>query len=75
MDLLVTNKEELIRDVIINGNIGCSDHETVEFEIQRGARKEIAEHRRADFRLFKELVGGITAYLKCERNSGKLMGL
>ena len=59
----------------INGNVGCSDHEIVEFEIQRGERKKIAEHRQADFRLFKELVGGITASLKGKRSSGKLAGL
>lgn len=43
MDLLFTNEEELTGDMIINGNVGCSDHEIVEFEIQRGARKKIAE--------------------------------
>lgn len=75
MDLLYTNREELIGDVINNRNVCCSDHETVELDIQMGARKEIAEHRRAYFRLFKELVGSITASLKGERSSGKLAGL
>jgi len=64
LDLLSTSKRELVRDVIINGNVGCSDPEIAEFEIQRGARKEIPKYRRAHFRLFEELVGGITTALK-----------
>lgn len=64
MDLLFTNKEELVRYVITNGNVGCSDHEIEELEIQRGARKETEEYRRAHFRLLKQLVGGITTVLK-----------
>lgn len=75
LDLLFTNKEELTGDVIINGNVCCGDHEVVEFEIQRGARKETADHRRADFRLFKEFIDVITSSLKGKRSSGKLAGL
>lgn len=64
MDLLFSNKEELIGNVIISFNVGCSGCKTITFEIQRGARKEIAEHKRADLRVFKEEVSDITASLK-----------
>lgn len=74
MDLLFTSKEELTGDVMISGNVGWGDHEMVEFEIQRGARNETEEHRRAAFRLFRELIGGITASLK-RRSSWRLSGL
>lgn len=39
--------------MIISFNGGCSDYETTDFEIQRGVRKEIVEHKRADIRVFK----------------------
>lgn len=54
LDLLFTNKEELIGNVMMSFTVGCSDCETMGFEIQRGASKQIVEHKRADFRLFKE---------------------
>lgn len=70
MDILFTKKEELVGYVAINGNVGCSDHETVELEIQRRVRKEVAEYRREDLRLFRELVGGNTRALKSEGAQG-----
>ena len=35
LDLLFTDKKELLRDVIINGSIGLSHHEIVELQILR----------------------------------------
>ena len=31
LDLIVTNKEELFEHVNVEGRLGCSDHEMVEF--------------------------------------------
>lgn len=61
LDLLLTNKEDLLRDVTVNGSSGCSDHKITEFEILRGMRKtssriKTLDFRRADFDLFKELL-------------------
>lgn len=47
----------------------------MEFEIQGGARKEIEEHRKADFRLFRELIHGITASPKSKKSSWRPSGL
>jgi len=35
LDLLVTNKSELIGDVKTGGSLGCSDHAPVEFIVLR----------------------------------------
>ncbi|KAK4815438.1 LOW QUALITY PROTEIN: hypothetical protein QYF61_002827 [Mycteria americana] len=35
LDLLVTNKSELISDIKIGGSLGCSDHGLVEFTVLR----------------------------------------
>jgi len=50
--------------VKVGGRLGCSDHEMVEFRILRGgsraiSRIKILDFRRANFGLFKELLGGI----------------
>lgn len=39
LDLLLTNKEKLVRDVKANGSLGCSNRELVEFKILREASK------------------------------------
>jgi len=64
LDLLLTKKEGLVEDVKVGGRLGCSDNEMAEFRILRGGSKAISriktlELRRADFGLFKELLGGI----------------
>ncbi|GAB0180032.1 hypothetical protein GRJ2_000468500 [Grus japonensis] len=46
LDLVLTNKEGLIGDVKLEGSLGCSDHEMVEFNS-------------AEFGLFRDLVGRI----------------
>ena len=64
LDFALTNKEGLVEDVKVGGRLGCSDHEMVEFSFLRGGSKVIRriktlDLRRADFALFKELLGGI----------------
>ncbi|GAB0209472.1 hypothetical protein GRJ2_003414300 [Grus japonensis] len=62
LDLVLTNKEGLVGNVKLNGSLGCSDHEMVEFKILRTARKvhsklTTLDFRRADFGLFRDLLG------------------
>ncbi|GAB0190799.1 hypothetical protein GRJ2_001545200 [Grus japonensis] len=64
LDLILTNKEGLVGDVKLKGNLGCSDHEMVEFRILRAARRAHSklttlDCRRADFGLFRHLLGRI----------------
>ncbi|PKU45016.1 hypothetical protein llap_4670 [Limosa lapponica baueri] len=40
LDLVLTNKKELVGNVKLKGSLGCSDHEMVEFKILRAARTE-----------------------------------
>ncbi|GAB0208089.1 hypothetical protein GRJ2_003274600 [Grus japonensis] len=62
LDLILTSKEGLVGDVKLKGSLGYSDHEMVEFRILRAARKALSklttlEFRRADFGLFRDLLG------------------
>jgi len=64
LDLVLTNKEGLVEDVQAGGRVSCSDHEIVEFRILCGGSRVISriktlDPKRADFALFKELLGGI----------------
>ncbi|GAB0207806.1 hypothetical protein GRJ2_003246300 [Grus japonensis] len=64
LDLILTNKEGLVGDVKLKGSLGCSDHEMVEFKILRAARRANSklttlDFRRADFGLFRDLLGRI----------------
>jgi len=64
LDLVLTNKEGLVEDVKVGGRLGCSDHEMVESRILRGGSRAISriktlDLRRANFGIFKELLGGI----------------
>ena len=36
LDLVLINKEGLVENMKVGGNLGYSDHETVEFRILRG---------------------------------------
>jgi len=61
LDLLFTNIEGLVGDVVVRGCLGLSDHEMKEFsvrgEVKRGTSKTITvDFRRADFGLFRMLV-------------------
>lgn len=68
LDLLFAKKKELVTCLIINDNIGYSDSETTEFKIQRRVRTGAAGYRKANFRLFRELVGVTTIALKGGRS-------
>ncbi|GAB0179436.1 mitochondrial enolase superfamily member 1 [Grus japonensis] len=64
LDLILTNKEDLVGDVKLKGDLGCSDHDMVEFRILRAARRAHSklttlDFRRADFGLFRDLLGRI----------------
>ncbi|GAB0199980.1 mitochondrial enolase superfamily member 1 [Grus japonensis] len=64
LDLILTNKEGLAGDVKLKGSLGCSDHEMVEFRILRAARRAHSklttlDFRRADFGLFRDLLGRV----------------
>jgi len=64
LNLMLTNKEELVEDVKVGGRLGCSDHEMVEFRILRARSRAITRIKTLDFRtanfgLFKDLLGEI----------------
>jgi len=64
LDLVLTNTEGLVEDVKVGGSLGCSEHEMVEFRILSGGSRAISsittlDFRRANFDLFKDLLGGI----------------
>ena len=62
LDLILTKNERLVGNVKIKGNLGCSDHEIVEFRIL-GARRRVKsklttlDFIRAEFGLFNDLLG------------------
>ncbi|GAB0205350.1 hypothetical protein GRJ2_003000600 [Grus japonensis] len=65
LELVLTNKEGLVGDVKLKGSLGCSDQEMVEFKILRAVRRAHSklttlDCRRADFGLFRGLLGGVT---------------
>lgn len=60
LGLLPMNKEELVGDVIINGNLGYSNHKTNEQRMKKvSSRVQPLGFKRAYFSLFRKLVGGI----------------
>ena len=64
LDLVLMNKERLVEDVQAGGSLGCSDHEIMNFSILHGGSRAISriktlDFRRANFGLFKELLGEI----------------
>ncbi|CAM5177685.1 unnamed protein product [Eretmochelys imbricata] len=64
LDLLLTNREELVGETKVDGNVGGSDQEMVEFRILTQGRKESSRIRTLDFRKahfdsLRELMGRI----------------
>ncbi|CAM5145543.1 unnamed protein product [Natator depressus] len=64
LDLLLTNREELVGEAKVDGNLGGSDHKMVEFRILTQGRKESSriqtlDFRKADFDSLRELMGKI----------------
>ncbi|GAB0193807.1 hypothetical protein GRJ2_001846000 [Grus japonensis] len=71
LELVLTNKEGLVGNVNLKGSLGCSDHEMVEFKILRAARRvdsklTTLDLRRADFGLFRDLLGRVPWYKALE---------
>ncbi|XP_065409830.1 uncharacterized protein LOC135972960 isoform X1 [Chrysemys picta bellii] len=64
LDLLLTNREELVGEAKVDGNLEGSDHEMVEFRILTQGRKESSrirtlDFRKADFDSLREQMGRI----------------
>ncbi|PKU33078.1 glycerol kinase [Limosa lapponica baueri] len=64
LDLVLSNKEGLVGNVKIRGSLGCSDHEMMEFKTLKAARRAHSKlttlnFRRADFGLFRDLLGRV----------------
>ncbi|GAB0189143.1 hypothetical protein GRJ2_001380200 [Grus japonensis] len=61
IDLLLTNRERLLGDVVVGGCLGLSDHEMIRFLIHGKVRRGISktttmDFQRADFGLLRTLV-------------------
>ncbi|KAJ7423505.1 glycerol kinase [Pitangus sulphuratus] len=50
LDLILTNKEVLVRKVKLKGSLGYCDHEVVVFEILWAVRRVHSKHTTLDFR-------------------------
>lgn len=64
LDLVLTNKKGLAVDVKVQGNLGCSDHNMLEFNINRQRSRVISKIstlglKRTNFALFKTLLRSI----------------
>jgi len=64
LDLVLISKEGLVGNVKLKGCLGCSDHKMVDFKILRAARRAHSklttlDFRRADFGLFRDLLGKV----------------
>ncbi|PKU32744.1 hypothetical protein llap_16952 [Limosa lapponica baueri] len=76
LDLVPTNKERLVGNVKLKGSLGCSDYEVVKPKILGVARRAhskvtILDLRRADFGLFRDLLGGVPRDKALERRGTK----
>ena len=64
-DLVFTNEGGPVSNAKLKGSPGCSDHKMAEFKILRiskrvGSQLVTLDFRRADFELFRELLGRVT---------------
>ncbi|GAB0204620.1 hypothetical protein GRJ2_002927600 [Grus japonensis] len=64
LDFVFTVRDGPVENVKLKGSLGCSDHEMVQFKILRAARRAhskltILDFRRADFGLFRDLLGRV----------------
>jgi len=64
LDRVLANRDGLVEHVKVEGSLSCSDHKMVEFRILRGGSRVISriktlDFRRANYGLFKNLLGGI----------------
>lgn len=64
LDLVLTNREEMVRCVKFKGSLGHSDHKKVEFKTLRAVRRLSSKlttpnFRREHFGLWRGLLGGV----------------
>jgi len=64
LDLVLTNKEGLVRNVKLKGTLGCSGHKMVELRILRATRRAHSklttlDFGRADFGILRDLPGRV----------------
>ena len=79
LDLVLMNKEGLVEDMKIGGSLSCSDCEIVEFRILHGGSRAVSriktlDFRRANFGLFKDLLGEILWFRALEHRGSKRAG-
>ena len=66
LDLALSNRDGLVRDVKVGGSLECSDHEMVEFKMELGGRSKAKnriaslDFQRANFDLFQDLFVGVS---------------
>ena len=65
LDLMLMKNKELVRDMKIKESLGYSHHEMMEFKLLREGSREksrttVLDFRRADFILFRALIGRIS---------------
>ncbi|KAK4806872.1 hypothetical protein QYF61_012593 [Mycteria americana] len=58
LDLLLTNREDLLDNITTNGSLGCRDHNIVEFKILLHMLKTL-DFRRANFKMLRAQLRGI----------------
>ncbi|TRZ16744.1 hypothetical protein HGM15179_010393 [Zosterops borbonicus] len=60
LDLVLTNKQELVGNVELKGSLGCIDNKMVEFKIlsSRSSKLTTLGFSREDFGLFGDPLGG-----------------
>jgi len=49
LDLLFTNREGLVGDVVVGGCLGLSDHEMTEFSVRGEVKREASKTNTMDF--------------------------
>lgn len=64
LDLVLTNKEVLVRNVKLKDSLGCSDHEMLEFNILGAGRRAYGrlttpDLSRVDFGLTRDFLGRV----------------
>uniref|UniRef100_K7EXP3 Endonuclease/exonuclease/phosphatase domain-containing protein n=1 Tax=Pelodiscus sinensis TaxID=13735 RepID=K7EXP3_PELSI len=64
LDLILTNREELVENLKVEGSLGESDHEIIEFTILKKDRRENSkietmDFRKADFGKLRKLIGKV----------------
>ncbi|KAK4817889.1 hypothetical protein QYF61_002058 [Mycteria americana] len=67
LDLILTNEEGLTGDVKVEGSLGCSDNEMVEFGILKGRRRVKSKLTALDFRRASLTIWGEVKKAKAQR--------